>query len=169
MDEFRLKVFISVARNKSFTAASHELFISQPAISKHIREIEIRFKTRLFDRIGSRIELTKAGELLLSHADRIINDYNSLEFEMNQLNGTFTGELKIGASTTISQYVLPSLLAKFISRYPDIKITIISGNSKEIEKALLDNVIELGMVEGDHNNSDIKYIDFLNEIGRAHV
>lgn len=65
--DFRLKVFHSVATNLSFTKASKELFISQPAISKHIHELEVQYKTPLFDRVGSHIGLTHAGELLLSH------------------------------------------------------------------------------------------------------
>ena len=163
MDEFRLKVFLSVVKHKSFTEAARELYISQPAISKHIKELEEKFKTRLFDRTGSKIELTKAGILLNSHAETIINNYNALEFDMNQLIGRYSGELKIGASSTISQYVIPTLLAKFINTYPDIKLSLISGNTTEIENAILRNSIDLGLVEGNYHTNDIKYQDFMND------
>ena len=75
-------MFYSVATNLSFTKASHELFISQPAISKHIRELEQRFETPLFERNGNKIQLTRAGELLLSHAQSLLAAYRQLNFEM---------------------------------------------------------------------------------------
>ena len=84
--DFRLKVFHSVATNLSFTKASKELFISQPAISKHIHELEVQYKTPLFDRVGSRIGLTHAGELLLSHTKQLLAAYRQMDFEMNLLN-----------------------------------------------------------------------------------
>ena len=76
--DFRLKVFHSVATNLSFTKASKELFISQPAISKHIHELEVQYKTPLFDRVGSHIGLTHAGELLLSHTKQLLAAYRQM-------------------------------------------------------------------------------------------
>lgn len=104
--DFRLKVFHSVACNLSFTKASRELFISQPAISKHIHELEVQYKTPLFERTGSQIRLTRAGELLFSHTHSLLASYRQLDFEMNLLTNNFLGDLHLGASTTISQYVL---------------------------------------------------------------
>ena len=88
MSDFRLKVFQSVAKNLSFTKASQELFVSQPAITKHIQELEAYYQARLFDRQGSKISLTKAGELLLKHSEKILDDYKQLEYEM-LLQGSF--------------------------------------------------------------------------------
>ena len=85
MADFRLKVFLSVARNLSFTKASQELFITQPAITKHIHELESVYKTRLFDRLGNRIALTRAGLLLQEHSKRILDDYKRLDYEMHLL------------------------------------------------------------------------------------
>lgn len=116
MSDFRLRVFSSVAKNLSFTKASQELFISQPAITKHIQELETMFQTRLFERMGNKILLTDAGRLLLEHCEKILEDYGRLEYEMNLLRNEHTGELRLGASTTIAQYVLPPLLARFSSR-----------------------------------------------------
>lgn len=101
MSDFRLKVFRSVAKNLSFTKASQELFVSQPAITKHIQELEAAYQTRLFDRQGSRISLTESGNLLLEHCERILEDYKRLEYEMHLLHNEYTGGLKLGASTTI--------------------------------------------------------------------
>lgn len=83
MSDFRLKVFQSVAKNLSFTKASQELFVSQPAITKHIRELESCYQVRLFNRQGSKISLTDAGELLLKHCEKILEDYKQLEYEMH--------------------------------------------------------------------------------------
>ena len=148
MIDIRLKVFRSVAINRSFTKASQELFISQPAISKHIQELEKEYNVRLFDRMGTHIQLTTAGEKLLTHANKILKDYQRLDVEMNALRQQTTGELRIGASTTIAQYVLPEQIAAFRKRFPDVRISLLSGNSREVEAALISGRIDLGMVEG---------------------
>lgn len=101
MSDFRLKVFQSVARNLSFTKASQELFISQPAITKHIQELESTYQTRLFDRQGGKISLTESGQLLLEHCERILEEYRKLEYEMHLLHNQYTGELRLGASRTL--------------------------------------------------------------------
>ena len=163
MIDIRLKVFKSVATNLSFTKASQELFISQPAISKHIQELEREFNTRLFDRLGNKIQLTSAGKLLLDHSVRILKDYQRLDFDMNAMQQQFRGELRIGASTTISQYVMPEIMAAFLKAYPQIKVTMLSGNSRDIETALSTNRIDIGMVEGIKNQPQMKYIPFMRD------
>lgn len=163
MSDFRLKVFQSVARHLSFTKASQELFVSQPAITKHIHELEAAYGSPLFERKGSRISLTDAGRLLLKHCEQILDEYNKLEFEMNLLHDDFVGELRLGASTTIAQYVLPPVLACFIKRYPHVKISLLNGNSREVEKALQEHRIDLGLVEGVSRLPNLKYTTFLQD------
>ncbi len=158
-----LRVFLSAAMNLSFTKASQELFISQPAISKHIQELERDYNCRLFDRLGNRIQLTHAGRLLLSHARKIQQDYQQMDYDMNALQEKVSGELRVGASTTISQYVLPGIIADFHKRYPDIRITLLSGNSREVEKALREGHIDLGMVEGIVRHPELKYHPFMDD------
>lgn len=152
-----------MATQLSFTKAANELFISQPAISKHIQELEKEYGVRLFDRIGSRIQLTRAGQLLLDHACKIIDAYQSLNFDMKKLTEKSEGELRLGASTTISQYILPEIIVKFRERYPDIRLTLLSGNSHEIEDALTNGRIDLGMVEGSKRHQQFKYTPFLDD------
>lgn len=110
MSDFRLKVFQSVAKNLSFTKASQELFVSQPAITKHIQELEAAYQTRLFDRQGSRISLTEAGKLLLEHCERILEDYKRLEYEMHLLHNEYTGGLSWGPVL-----LLPSMYCRLCS------------------------------------------------------
>lgn len=161
--DFRLKVFSCVARNLSFTKASQELFISQPAITKHIHELETLYHTRLFERLGSKIELTAAGRLLLAHSDKILEEYGRLEYEMNLLQNRFVGQLRVGASTTISQYVLPPLLAQFVERFPDISLNLTNGNSAKIEKDLQEHRIDLAIVEGNIKQQGLKYTLFTED------
>lgn len=163
MIDIRLKIFQSVATNLSFTKASVEMFVSQPAISKHIQELEKEFGVRLFDRLGNHIQLTKAGQLLLGHASAIIKDYQSMNYEMNTLKQNTSGELRIGASTTISQYVVPEIIADFRKNYPHVRVSLISGNTREVEAALLADKIDIGMVEGINMQPQLKYAPFMDD------
>ena len=160
MIDIRLKVFRSVAQNLSFTKAAKELYISQPAISKHIQELEQEYNTRLFDRMGNHIQLTRSGKLLLDHCDMILQHYQQMDFEMHALHKKYSGELRIGASTTISQYVIPEYLAKLLNAYPDLSVTMFSGNSREIESELIMNRIDIGLVEGNIHQPELKYTPF---------
>nr|WP_320039288.1 LysR family transcriptional regulator [uncultured Bacteroides sp.] len=160
MSDFRLKVFLCVARNLSFTKASRELFITQPAITKHIQELESLYKIRLFERLGNKISLTPAGELLMEHSERILDDYKRLDYEMHLLHNECSGELRLGASTTISQYVLPPFLARFIEKFPHVSLSLLNGNSRDVENALLEHRIDLGLVEGIIRLPNLKYSTF---------
>jgi LysR family transcriptional regulator, transcriptional activator of the cysJI operon len=163
MSDFRLKVFQSVARNLSFTKASNELYITQPAVTKHIKELESEYEVKLFNRSGNRITLTPAGIILLSHADHMMALHNEIKFDLSQLKGNHQGNMRLGASTTIAQYVIPADLAKFHEKFPDIQLSLISGNTEYIEKLLLKGEIDIGIVEGKPSHADIKYTPFLND------
>lgn len=163
MFDFRLKVFYTVAKRLNFTKAAEELFITQPAVSKHIQEIENHFRIRLFERNGSKIKLTKAGGVLLHYCNQIFGIYSTLEFELNSFTETHKGILRIGASTTIAQYLLPPILADFHKRYSEIQISLIISNTEQIENALKNNEIDFGIVEGQAKNSSFKYTDFVND------
>lgn len=163
MFDFRLKVFYTVANRLNFTKAAAELFITQPAVTKHIHEIENHFKVKLFDRKGSKIELTAAGDILLQHAKKIFADYSNLEFELNSLNHRHDGKLRIGASTTIAQYVLPPVLAAFHKKFKNISITLSINNTEQIEQALQNKKIDFGIVEGQSKNSSLSYTEFIKD------
>lgn len=163
MFDFRLQVFHTVAKRLSFSKAAQELYISQPAVTKHIHEIENHFKLKLFDRNGSKIKLTEAGESLLEYAEQIFTVYRKLEFEMNNLSQKHKGTLKIGASTTVAQYVLPPVLAAFHQQFRDIKVGLSINNTEQIEQALLNKDIELGIIEGLSRKPVFKYTEFLKD------
>lgn len=161
--DFRLKVFYTVANRLSFTKASNELFITQPAVSKHIQELEEYYKIKLFNRNSSKITLTVAGEVLLKHTKNIFEVYRDIDFDMSTLISQRSGLLRIGASTTISQYIIPPLLARFHQKLQNIKVSLLNGNTEQIENALLQQEIEIGIVEGQSKNKSIKYTEFLKD------
>jgi DNA-binding transcriptional LysR family regulator len=164
MLDFRLQVFYTVAKRLNFTKASAELYISQPAVTKHIKELEAEFKVSLFERSGNkRIILTPAGETLLQYAERLLEIYRELDYDMNLLAKQHSGILRIGASTTVAQYIIPPILAQFHKKFKDIRVLLITGNTEEIELALLNKEIEFGIIEGISRNPQIRYEEYLND------
>ncbi|OHT44150.1 LysR family transcriptional regulator [Flavobacterium tructae] len=161
--DFRLKVFYTVALRLNFTKAATELYISQPAVSKHIQELEETYKTKLFERNGSKIALTPAGEILLKHTKNIFEIYREIDFEMSSFISDRQGLLRLGASTTISQYIISPVLARFHQKQKDIKVNLLNGNTEQIENALIHKEIEIGIVEGQSKNQSIKYTPFLKD------
>ena len=163
MFDFRLQVFNTVAKRLNFTKAAEELFITQPAVTKHIQEIENHFKVKLFERNGTKIKLTPAGETLLHFTDQLFTVYRNMEFELNTFTQQHTGKLRIGASTTVAQYVLPPVLAAFHRKFKDIKVTLTINNTGQIEQALQNKDIELGIIEGQSKNNLFKYTEFVKD------
>ena len=163
MLDFRLNVFYTVAKRLSFTKAAAELYVTQPAVTKHIQELEHQFGTALFDRRGNQISLTEAGNVFLRHAETIMATYRQLEFDMNALKGERRGTLRVGASTTVAQYVIPPVLARFHEHSADVSISLLSGNTEQIEQWLLNDEIDLGLVEGRTHHSDIRYTPFVKD------
>jgi DNA-binding transcriptional LysR family regulator len=163
MFDFRLKVFYTVARRLNFTKAAEELFITQPAVTKHIHEIETYYKTQLFHRNGTKIKLTPAGIALREHAEQLFNIYRNIEVDLAAINENVKGAIRIGASTTVAQYVLPKYLASFKQKFPDIKIELTTNNTEHIENALIANKIDFGIIEGQSKRPQLKYTTFLKD------
>lgn len=174
--DFRLKVFKTVAEQLSFTKASKILFISQPAVTKHVNELEKQFGKALFNRHGNSISLTKEGEICLDYASKIIEMYERLEKEFVDFDGSLPPRINLAASTTIAQYILPSLLSKFKSLHPETTVTLYNQNSERIEELVLENKSDLGLVEGNTNNPLLHYQPFVKDeivltcrIGNKHL
>lgn len=147
MDEFRLRVFVTAARTLSFSKCAAALSITQPAVSRHIGELEARYGMPLFSRGSSGVALTKAGELLLSHAERLLSAYQKMDYDMDLLSQTSQGRLSVGASTTIAMYLLPPVLAAFMERAGGVEVFMLSGNSENVEQWLRDGTVDIGFVE----------------------
>lgn len=157
MFDFRLRVFYVVAKRLNFTRAAEELFISQPAVSKHIHEIEQHYELKLFERNGTRIRLTEAGNLLLDNVEKLMLVHHNIDLAFTALRNDFKGSLIIGASTTVAQYFLPQYIASFKQRFPHITISMISDNTEKIERLLMDGGIDLGIVEGHSKRPNFRY------------
>lgn len=163
MSDFRLKVFRAAARHLSLTKAADVMCISQPAVTRHIKEIESEYGLRVFERANGKLTLTPAGRTLLEHAEKILEQYDALDYDMTRLKGSCGGHLRLGASTTISQYMLPGLLSGFVTRYPDVHLLLVSGNTADIEQALIRHDIDLGLVEGLSHQSSLRYTPWLQD------
>lgn len=147
----------------NFTKAAEELYISQPAVTKNIKELETELDAKLFDRLSNNVALTEAGRIVFDYAEHVLELDKKLAFDLSTLKQKYAGQLKLGASTTIGQYILPSILAKFHERHTDIELMLLNDNTEKIERALLRNEIDLGIVEGSSKNNQIKYIPFIKD------
>lgn len=159
MSDFRLKVLLEVKKHLNFSKASEALFITQPAVSKHIKTLEDELGVQLFERTKQGVKLTLEGEKYSLFAEEILNLYEEGKFVMNQVNNKYEGTLKIGASTTIAQYILPKILAKFASQHKGIEITLFNNNTEEIENLLIQKKIDVGFIEGVSRKPQLKYAE----------
>lgn len=155
--DFRLKVFVTVAKKLSFTEAAAELNISQPAITNHIKELEKKYHITLFDRSIGKIKLTYAGEIFLNHTEKILERYKILDFTMEALTKESKGTLRIGANSMISNYILPKILAGFNSIHSNIGVMLHTGSNKQVEQALLDGKIDVAFFEREYKRSELSY------------
>ncbi len=163
MNDFRIQVFLSVIKHLSFTKASKELLISQPAISKHITELENKYGVQLFERSNNRVVPTKEALLFRKYAQEIDAKYRNLEYEMNALSHTDNGKLVLGASTTIAQYVLPYIISAYKKQHPNIELSLITGNTEQIETLIAEKNIDLGIVEGASHKREFNYSLFSHD------
>lgn len=156
LENFRLVVFRAVAVQRSFRKAAEDLYLTQPAVSLQIKALEEDLGMQLFDRTGSGITLTKAGEILYAFAQKSNALLIQAEQAIHQQMGEPAGLLELGASTTIAQYVLPGLLAEFRRAFPRVEFSLVSGNTEEIVNAVIDHRFALGFIEGPAQNRLVK-------------
>jgi DNA-binding transcriptional LysR family regulator len=155
MSDRRLQVFHAVARLLSFTKAAEVLHMTQPAVTFQIRQLEEQFDTRLFDRTHNRVSLTEAGRIVFEYAEKIFEQYAEMENAIREMTDDISGSLTIGASTTISEYMLPALLGEFNSKNPDVRLRLRVSNTEGIVSMVENNIIDLGVVEGLVNNKNL--------------
>ncbi len=146
MDTQALTAFLAVAESGSFSTAAERLFLTQPAVSKRIAQLEQQLGTRLFDRVGRRIRLTEAGDALLPRARQVLLDLEDMGRAISNLTGTVSGTLRIGTSHHIGLHRLPPVLRRFSREYPDVKLDIHFIDSEEAWEAVLHGDLEMGVV-----------------------
>jgi len=147
MADRRLQVFHTVAKQLSFTKAADILFMTQPAVTFQVKQLEEHFNTRLFERSHGKISLTAAGEVVRDYAERILALSAELETRMSELTGEVGGALVVGASTTIAEFMLPRMLGEFKAKYPRVQARLVVANSETIENRVADHTLDIGMIE----------------------
>jgi DNA-binding transcriptional LysR family regulator len=155
IENFRLKVFRTVAEHRNFRKAAEHLYITQPAVTQHIRALEESFSVPLFDRTGKEITLTPAGVILLRHVKQLDALIARAEEEMSALVGEVRGELRIAASMTIAQFVLPHILGDFVRRHPSVHFAIESSKTEEVINLIVSQRAALGLIEGPAHSRDV--------------
>lgn len=153
-----LKIFVAVCETGSATAAGKKLYIAQPTISLAISEIEDYYGIKLFDRIAKRLHITEAGKLFLQYATHIVSLFDDMEKKVKDFDTV--GEIRIGASITIGNYLLPQYVSAFKQSHPHMEVKVIINNSDKIQQYVLSNQIDLGLIEGIVHSSYIKHQQF---------
>lgn len=163
MDLWQLKIFTSVIDKKNFSKAGESLYISQPTVSSHIKELEDYFGCRLIDRMGREALPTKPGRLLYSYSVRLLQLLSETESSMSDFLGKIKGTLIIGGSTIPSGYIIPGLIGPFAQKYPEVTISMISGDTSEIIGFILNGKTEVGIVGAEVENPLIHQEKLIND------
>jgi LysR family transcriptional regulator, transcriptional activator of the cysJI operon len=146
MDMRQLKIFAAVCDAGNMTRAAEALYMTQPSVSQVIGELEKEYKVRLFERLNHRLYLTEAGERLRIYARQILNLSEQARKELADL--AVAGSIRVGASLTVGAHLLPALVEGYRARMPQVEIFTQVDNTSVIEKMLLEDALDLGIVEG---------------------
>lgn len=146
MEDHKLKVFCTVAETKSFSKTSEIIHLTQPAVSLQIQALEELYETKLFDRSSGTINLTPSGEILYKYAKQILALYAEASKEISKITGFIKGCVKVGAGTTVGNYILPSVAVDFKKKHPKIRVSISIGNAKRVLELLNSSMIDLGII-----------------------
>jgi DNA-binding transcriptional LysR family regulator len=163
MDLWRLKIFRRVIEHNSFSKAAEGLNLSQPTVSSHIKDLEHHFEVKLIDRLDKKAVPTKAGELLYYYAGRLATLYDETEAAMSEFHGKIKGRLIIGGSTIPAGYILPRLIGGFMQTYPEVRISLIVGDTKKILDDILSNTLEIGVVGARSHDQRLIQKELINE------
>jgi DNA-binding transcriptional LysR family regulator len=161
MDLRQLEIFVKVAELKSFSKAAQALRLTQPTISEHIRTLEQELGVRLLDRLGRGAEATRAGQLLLSHATRMLQLQRETLQAMDSFQGRLAGDLHVAASTIPGEYVLPALIGRFKEKFPDIVISLLIGDSRAVVDWVIDGRAEVAVVGARLAHRGIEYRELM--------
>ncbi|MEI3131040.1 MAG: LysR family transcriptional regulator [Oscillospiraceae bacterium] len=153
-----MKIFTTVYRCGSVTRAAQELHLAQPSLSVAIRELEEHYGVRLFERTGRAISPTQAAGALYGYASHIVSLFDDMEKQMR--NWDTLGVLRLGASVTIGTHILPDLIRRYQARVPQLRIEALVEQSSGIERKLLDNEIDIGLIETQPEQPELLAIPF---------
>ena len=163
MDLNKFEYILCVAEEKSFTKAASKLYISQPALSKYVASLEEQLKVKLFDRSVTPLKLTLGGEIFIKKALEILQLKKELWRELHDISSNLVGNISIGISPNRSLYLLPYFFKELKDKFPNIKVEIIERNSKELEKGVLDGMIDIAIISLPLTSLELEYIKFFEE------
>jgi LysR family transcriptional regulator, transcriptional activator of the cysJI operon len=158
-----LRTFITLVEVKNFTKTAELLCMSQPNVSLHIKNLENEFQTKLVERSSKKIHITPTGELLYDAAKSIITIYEQTKQNILEHHHLIKGELKIGASFTIGEYILPSLLIEIGKDYPDLHLSVMIGNTEEIIQSVRLFKVDIGLIEGQTTEKELSVHAFMQD------
>ncbi|WP_071394000.1 LysR family transcriptional regulator [Bacillus tuaregi] len=158
-----LKTFVTLVEVKNFTKTAEILRMSQPSVSLHIKNLEKEFQTKLFLRSPKIIQITPTGELLYDRAKQMITIYEKTKQDILEHQNSIQGELKIGASFTIGEYILPSLLFELQKKYPELELQVTIGNTEEIVQSVRLLQVDIGLIEGHTNEKELTVHPFMQD------
>jgi DNA-binding transcriptional LysR family regulator len=158
-----IKIFATVCKTTSMSEAGRQLYMTQPAVSQTIIDLEDKLQVKLFERMNKKLILTHAGEILLKYSKRIILIMDEAENTLEDIANLKIGKIRVGASMTIGTYLLPSIIKEFNTKYPEINLNLIIDNTSVIEEKILNNDIDIGLVEGLIGAKDILFDSFFHD------
>ncbi|WP_040282018.1 LysR family transcriptional regulator [Psychroserpens damuponensis] len=159
----KLHIFKIVAKHLSFTKAAEQLYMSQPAVSKAIKNLEQAYKTTLFIRKRNAIEMTAEGKSFLIYTNKILAIYAVMDEKFLHKKDDFPDFINFGVSTTLSNYIIPKVIAKFRVNFPQTKFNVISNNTETIENLILNEDIDFGITEGSTSNPKLQFERFIKD------
>lgn len=146
MDLWRLNIFVKVIESGSFSKAADQVLLTQPTVSSHIGDLEAHYGCRLIDRLGKEVAPTRAGQLLYKYARKLLALQNETESVMAAYHGKMRGHLNIGGSTIPGEYILPAVIGRYTTDYPDVKVSLSIGGSRQVTAEVLSGGLEFGIV-----------------------
>jgi DNA-binding transcriptional LysR family regulator len=163
MDLRQVEIFYYVAKHRSFSKAAAALSLTQPTVSGHIKALETALNLILFDRLGRDVQLTYAGDILYSHAKRLIDTKQAALQGIEELRDGLRGELTLGGSSIPGQYVLPRILGQFQPQYPGITIVLHITDTMETLECVVRGDFELGIVGAQVPHPHVAYYPFVED------
>ncbi|WBX81616.1 LysR family transcriptional regulator [Virgibacillus salarius] len=158
-----LRTYVALVEERNFTKTAEKLHISQPSVSLHIKNLEKEFGTELIIRSPKSMQISPTGEVLYHRAKQILTIYEQTKQDIMEHHQTIKGNLKIGASFTIGEYIIPDLLVELQDKYPELTLEVVIGNTEEIVQRVRLFQIDIGLIEGQTNDKELSVYPFMQD------
>nr|WP_321468046.1 LysR family transcriptional regulator [uncultured Desulfobulbus sp.] len=163
MDIRQLQIFVEIARHRNFTKAAEALNVAQPAVSMSIQRLEDELESVLFNRKGRQVSLTSEGEILLTHAVKILDDLRAANMEMADLKGLKKGEVRLGIPPMMSTYFFPAIIHDFKKMYPHLRLVVSGEGAGSIQQKINQGELDMGVIAGGHVPESLEVLHILRE------